>query len=239
MAPAVPPAKIIVALDVEELDQARRLISLLKEHVGAFKIGKQLFTRYGPESIRMVQAAGSRVFLDLKFHDIPSTVAKASREAARHGVFMFNVHALGGLAMMQQAARAARDMAASRGPERPRVLAVTVLTSLEDKDLAPLGFSGDLGQLVVRLARLAQQAGLDGVVASPREIQAVRQACGPAFLIVTPGIRLAGAADDQKRTMMPGEAMRAGADYIVIGRPVTQAPDPVAVVTMIINKRDA
>lgn len=239
MAQAVPNAKIIVALDVEELDQARRLISLLKDQVGAFKIGKQLFTRYGPESIRMVHAAGSRVFLDLKFHDIPSTVANASREAARHGVFMFNVHALGGLAMMQQAARAARDMAAPLGPERPRVLAVTVLTSLEAQDLAPLGFSGDLEQLVVRLARLAQQAGLDGVVASPREIEAVRQACGPAFLIVTPGIRLAGAADDQKRTMTPAEAMRAGADYIVVGRPVTRAPDPVAAVAMIIDKHDA
>jgi len=229
----IPPHKIIVALDVEELDQARRLISLLQDRVGAFKIGKQLFTRYGPEAVQLVQAAGGKVFLDLKFHDIPSTVAKASREVTRHGVFMFNVHALGGLAMMQQAAQAVREMAASRGSARPLVLAVTVLTSLESPDLALLGLGPDVAQLAVRLALLAQQAGLDGVVASPREIEDLRRACGPTFLIVTPGIRLAAAQDDQKRTMAPAEALHAGADYLVVGRPVTQAPDPRTAISMI------
>jgi orotidine-5'-phosphate decarboxylase len=223
----IPQDKLIVALDVEELEQARELALLLKDHAGAFKIGKQLFTRYGPESVRMVLQHGGRVFLDLKYHDIPATAARAAREAVRLGVFMFNVHAAGGAAMMRAAVAATRDAAAEFGCARPMLLAVTVLTSLGPEDLRPLGIRDDAAGLVRRLAVLARDAGMDGVVASPNEVADVRKLCGPEFLIVTPGIRPVSAGpDDQKRTMTPGGAIDAGADYIVVGRPVTAASDP-------------
>jgi len=226
--------KIIIALDVEELDSARRLAELLSGSVGAFKIGKQLFTRYGPEALQLIHGLGGRVFLDLKFHDIPTTVAKASCEAARHGIFMFNMHALGGFAMMQQAADAVRGMAGALKRPRPLLLAVTVLTSHGPEDLRPLGITAGIDELVVRLARLAKDAGLDGVVASPREIGLIKKACGNDFVVVTPGIRPKAAdAQDQKRTMTPAEAVMAGADYIVVGRPVTGAGDPLAAVRAI------
>jgi len=220
-------AKIIIALDVETLEQARDLVGSLSGAVGAFKIGKQLFTRCGPEAVAMVHAAGSRVFLDLKYHDIPTTVALAGCEAARMGVFMFNVHALGGSAMIAQTVKAVRDMARSSSTPAPLILAVTVLTSMAQADLAELGLHDPVEQVVVRLARLARAAGADGVVASPREIGLIKDACGPDFLVVTPGIRPAAAAlNDQKRAMTPAEALALGADYLVIGRPVTHAPDP-------------
>lgn len=219
--------KIIIALDVETLEQARELVECLSGTVGAFKIGKQLFTRYGPEAVAMVHAAGGRVFLDLKYHDIPTTVAKAGCEAARMGVFMFNVHALGGSAMIGATVKAVREMAHASGAQAPLILAVTVLTSMAKSDLTEIGIHKPAEQVVARLARLAQASGADGVVASPREIRLIKETCGPDFLVITPGIRPAASAqDDQKRTMTPGQALAAGADFLVIGRPVTHAPDP-------------
>jgi len=202
-------------------------VELLHDEVGAFKIGKQLFTASGPDAVRSIQGLGGRVFLDLKFHDIPTTVAKASVEAARLGAFMFNMHALGGFAMMQEAVKAVRAL--SDGKLQPLMIAVTVLTSMGPDDLKPLGITLPVDELVVRLALLAKEAGMNGVVASPREIRLIKKACGPDFLVVTPGIRPAGAeANDQKRAMTPGEAVQAGADFIVVGRPITHSPDPQA-----------
>ena len=232
--------KIIIALDVETLEQARELVGLLSGTVGAFKIGKQLFTRCGPEAVAMVHAADSRVFLDLKYHDIPTTVALAGCEAARMGVFMFNVHALGGSAMIGTTVKAVREMAKKNNTPSPLILAVTVLTSMAEADLAELGIHEPVEQVVVRLARLAQTAGADGVVASPREIRLIKETCGPDFIVVTPGIRPAAAAqDDQKRTMTPAEALAAGADFMVIGRPVTHAPDPRAAALAIVSELEA
>ena len=229
--------KIIIALDVEDLNDALKLAGLLKEHVGAFKIGKQLFTRYGPEAVRMIHECGGRVFLDLKFHDIPATVAKATREVTRLEVFMFNIHSMGGFDMMSQAVNAVREMALSLNCIRPKILAVTVLTSLGTEDLQRFGISADVEELVIRLARLGKDAGVDGVVASPREVPAIKKECGSDFIVVTPGIRPGFSEEhDQKRTMTPGEAICAGADYIVVGRPVTQAPDPLSVVKNIIKE---
>jgi len=223
--------RIIIALDVDALGRARDLVALLKNDVGSFKIGKQLFTHYGPEAVHMVHDHGGKVFLDLKFHDIPTTVAKASLEAAHHGIFMFNMHALGGLEMMRRAADAVHRWAADSGCPRPTILAVTILTSMADADLKLLGIADTTQNLVIRLALLAREAGLDGVVASPRETLPIRKACGSGFVIVTPGIRPAYAAkNDQKRSMTPAEALSQGSDYIVVGRPVTQAPDPLTAV---------
>jgi len=232
--------RIILALDVDELKRARELVSLLKSDAGIFKIGKQLFTRYGPQAITMVHDLGGEVFLDLKFHDIPNTVAKAAEEAVRHGVFMFNVHASGGFEMMQQAMSAVQAKAAALKQRKPLVLAVTVLTSLSAADLSALGINGTVAEQVVRLARLARSAGLDGVVASPHEIEMIKEECGRDFLVVTPGVRpAASAAGDQKRVLTPGEAIRGGADYIVVGRPVTSAPDPLKAVQDIIKEIEA
>ena len=228
--------KIIIALDVDSLERARDLVALLHSSTGAFKIGKQLFTRYGPQAIAMVRDAGGAVFLDLKFHDIPNTVARASAEVVRHGVMMFNMHAMGGFEMMQQTVAAVRKMADNLGVRRPLVLAVTVLTSLAESDLAAIGITAGIPEQVVRLAQLARSAGVDGVVASPQEIEIIKAACGPEFLVVTPGVRpKAAVADDQKRVLSPGEAIRKGADYIVVGRPVTEAPDPLVAVQEIIK----
>jgi orotidine-5'-phosphate decarboxylase len=217
-----------------------------------FKVGSELFTAEGPVPVRYLVTTGQRVFLDLKFHDIPNTVRAAAREAAELGVSMVNVHASGGRKMMEAALEGARSalqsvsrrMQGSAGiavgdEARPRVLAVTILTSLESQDLEELGISGTPVEAVLRLARLAQSAGLDGVVASPREISAIRQACGPGFLIVTPGIRPASAAtNDQARIATPASAIAAGADYLVVGRPITGAPDPVAAADAIVAEMD-
>jgi orotidine-5'-phosphate decarboxylase len=219
--------QLLVALDVDTAAEARALADALRGAVGGFKIGSRLFTSHGPTVVEQLVARGDRVFLDLKFHDIPNTVAGAIAAAVRLGVWMVNVHAAGGAAMMRAAVEAARDEAARRSTRPPLVIAVTMLTSLSESNLAESGFSGSMGQSVERLARLAQDSGLDGVVASPQEISFIRQTCGPPFTIVTPGIR--GADDergDQSRTMSAPDALKAGAGYLVVGRPIIAAPDP-------------
>ncbi|MBN2284064.1 MAG: orotidine-5'-phosphate decarboxylase [Deltaproteobacteria bacterium] len=223
--------RLIFALDVtDDMAAAMKWVDRLKNHVGLFKIGKEAFTRFGPAVVQAVLERGGRVFLDLKYHDIPNTVARAAENAVALDVSMLNVHAAGGRRMMTEAMEAVRTRAARLDRPVPIVLAVTVLTSLDDDDVAEVGFSLPAGDLAVRLAVLARDAGLSGVVASPREILPIREACGDSFVIVTPGIRYdASGADDQKRTLAPKEAVRRGADYIVVGRPIRTAPDPLAV----------
>jgi orotidine-5'-phosphate decarboxylase len=220
---------LLVALDVESGDRALALARHLRDTAGGFKIGSRLFTLEGPSLVRALVATGVRVFLDLKFHDIPNTVAQAVASAVQTGAWMINVHASGGIPMMQAAARAGREAAAQAGLPAPLLIAVTVLTSMDDVTLRSVGVQRPLMDHVVALAGLAKEAGLDGVVASPQETAAIRAACGPGFTIVTPGIRGAAAGgekNDQARTMGPGEAIRAGASYIVVGRPITAAADP-------------
>lgn len=220
--------RVVVALDVETGARALELVQTLRGQVGMFKVGKQLFTAEGPDLVRRIVAAGERVFLDLKYHDIPATVAKAGVEAARLGVSIFNVHASGGREMMREATHSVADLCARERIARPTMLAVTVLTSLNDEGLAETGVSDAVSTHVVRLARLAKECGMDGVVASPLEIELIRrEVAAEDFVVLTPGIRPAGSStDDQKRVMTPARAIAAGADYIVIGRPITGAPDP-------------
>jgi orotidine-5'-phosphate decarboxylase len=221
--------RLIFALDVSTAREAGTLVRQLRESVGMFKVGKQLFLREGPRIISYVRERGGEVFLDLKFHDIPQTVARASVEATRLGVSMFNVHASGSSVMMRESVRQVRRVCRTEHLRRPRMLAVTVLTSLSSADLQTVGVHTPVEDQVLRLALLAMEAGMDGVVASPHEIRAIREACGPRFLIVTPGIRRAGdAKGDQNRVTGPAEAVAAGADYVVVGRPIREATDPKA-----------
>ncbi|MEO8482540.1 MAG: orotidine-5'-phosphate decarboxylase [Acidobacteriota bacterium] len=220
---------VLVALDVDSAANATTLTEALRGAVGGYKIGHQLFTAEGPDVVKLLVERGDRVFLDLKYHDIPNTVAGAVRAAAGLGVWMVNVHAAGGRPMMEAARRAADETADTLARPAPRVIAVTVLTSLDAATLAAVGVTASPADQVVRLARMTQDAGLDGVVASPQEIAAIRQACGADFLIVTPGIRGGSAAagpDDQQRTSTPAGAMAAGASYLVVGRPITAAAGP-------------
>ena len=221
---------ILVALDVDSADKALTLATTLRGEVGGFKIGKQLFTAVGPSIVREITALGEHVFLDLKFHDIPNTVAGAVSSAVATGAWMVNVHCSGGSKMMRAAAEAAATTADTLGRPRPLVIGVTVLTSMDEAALAEIGTSRPVMDQVVHLATLAKAAGLDGVVASPLETAAIRSACGRDFAIVTPGIRAAAdvGKDDQARTMSAPEAVNAGATYLVIGRPITGAPDPQA-----------
>jgi orotidine-5'-phosphate decarboxylase len=222
--------RLIVALDVDTLAQAERLVERLQGLVTRFKIGSQLFTAAGPAAVESVHKRGAEVFLDLKYHDIPNTVAGASREAARMGVLMFNVHASGGRDMMSAAAQGAATAAKELGVRRPIVLAVTVLTSLDRAALSrELAVAGSVEGHVLHLARMAAEAGLDGCVASPNEIGPLRTNRGPAWVIVTPGVRPVGSAlGDQSRIATPRAAVLAGAHYLVVGRPITGAPDPTA-----------
>ena len=234
--PASPKDRIIFALDVEHFHEALHWATLLKDRVGIFKVGKQLFTHSGPKVIDMICQKGQKVFLDLKYHDIPNTVAKAGEEATKHQVAMFNLHALGGVEMMRKTVEASRAISKSLNLARPIILAVTILTSMDEEGLKEVGIQGPLIDEVGRLSLLAQKSGVDGVVASPQEIGIIRQRCGERFLIVTPGIRHpSDKKDDQKRTLTPREAIEAGADYLVIGRPIKEAKDPIEAVQRIVE----
>jgi orotidine-5'-phosphate decarboxylase len=238
---AHPRSSLIVALDFDSLSTALKFAKQVADLVGMFKIGSQLFTSAGPEAVRQVAQLGADIFLDLKFHDIPNTVAGAVlASAAMPGVQLVNVHALGGSAMLRAAAQAI-SAGVPMGADRPRLLAVTILTSMDQKAVREVGIGGPPTTRVVKLAILAQKAGVDGVVASVRETKAIRKACGREFLIVTPGVRLketvVGAKkDDQARTATPREAIRAGADFIVVGRPILAATDPRAAAQEIVDE---
>ena len=243
--------QLLIALDVETASKALALADGLRGVAGGFKIGSRLFTSEGPSIVRALVDKGDRVFLDLKFHDIPNTVAQAVAAATSLGVWMVNVHAAGGTKMMAAAREAAKETAARAGRPAPLVIAVTVLTSMTADALAETGYvskptSPEQGstvlEQVVRLARLAESAGLDGVVASPQETATLRKSCGQGFAIVTPGIRgggaVAGARDDQERTLSAGEAIAAGASYLVVGRPIIAAADPRAAAEAIIRNAE-
>ncbi len=224
-----PRDRLIFALDVGGgLEEALSWVDRLWDRVGLFKVGKESFVRYGTEIIRQIHARGGKIFLDLKFHDIPNTVARAAEAACGLKVEMFNLHALGGMRMMTETVDAVRRFAERSAEKPPVVLAVTVLTSLNDDDMKVLGFDRGTRETALNLARIAQDAGVSGVVASAEDAAAIRKACGGEFLIVTPGIRATKevAGDDQKRIVTPAEAVSSGADYLVVGRPIRQAADP-------------
>jgi orotidine-5'-phosphate decarboxylase len=238
--------KLILALDFPSLEPALKLAQTLSQVVGIFKINIHLFTAEGPPAVEKLNQLGPGIFLDLKFHDIPNTVRGAvSSAVALPGVHFLDVHALGGLEMMRAAAMARDEAKRAKSPV-PKLLAITILTSMDNASLRGVRIAGPASKRVVQLARLAQKAGMDGVVASPHEVRAIRRACGKSFLIVVPGIRpadgggSAGArkrkADDQARIATPAEAIRAGADYLVIGRPITGAPDPEATARAILDE---
>jgi len=231
--------RLLVALDVESADRALALAGQLRGIAGGLKVGSRLFTLEGPDLVRRLVDTGARVFLDLKFHDIPNTVAQAVDAAVRTGAWMINVHASGGSAMMQAAARAGAEAAAAAKRPEPLLIGVTVLTSMDAAALTASGVGRPLLDQVLALAGMAQAAGLQGVVASPHETAAIRKICGPDFAIVTPGIRGASAGqekNDQARTMGPAEAVNAGATYIVVGRPIIAAPDPKAAAQAIVEE---
>ncbi|MGI8786361.1 MAG: orotidine-5'-phosphate decarboxylase [Pyrinomonadaceae bacterium] len=245
--------KIIVALDVTTAKEARRIIEELRSEVGAFKIGLQLFTSEGASFVREAVEKNIEIFLDVKFHDIPNTVAKASIEAARLGVWMFNIHASGGAEMMRRAVGEVSEVCARENLRRPKIIGVTVLTSFDRNALREVGIEAEMEKQVLNLAALSAQCGLDGVVASPLEIRAIRGGIERKdFTIITPGIRsresrvesretkneqqIAETSDDQKRVMSAKEAIAAGADYLVIGRPITQANDKILAVRKIVEE---
>jgi len=228
-----PRDRLIVALDLPDAARARAMVDRLAGKAGMFKVGNQLFTAAGPELVREIVGRGEKVFLDLKYHDIPNTVAGAVSSAGQLGVSLVDVHALGGAEMLQAAVGALPAMGI-------RLLAVTILTSHGEAGLAATGISGSMADAVRRLAVLAREAGADGVVASPHEVALVREACGPDFLIVTPGIRPSGSArGDQARSATPAAALAAGADYVVVGRPILEADDPGAAAAAIVREMAA
>lgn len=243
-------SKIIIALDFPTLDEACRLMEQLGDQAKVFKVGPQLFTAVGPDIIKEIKSRGKKLFLDLKFHDIPNTVARASEAATELGVDMFNIHISGGFDMMRAAVEATKSKAYKLGIQKPILLGVTILTSIDEHTFqSDFSSTRDLQSQVVYMARLAQSAGLDGVVASPEDIELIRIACGDDFVIVTPGVRPDWAChqaleksrgsvprDDQKRTMTPLQALSAGADYVVIGRPIYQSPDPANALARILRQ---
>jgi orotidine-5'-phosphate decarboxylase len=241
---AHPRSSLIVALDFDSLTTAVKFARQVADLVGLFKIGSQLFTSAGPEAVRQIAQLGAGIFLDLKFHDIPNTVAGAVlATAGMPGVQLVNVHALGGTAMMRAATQAV-SAGVPMGADRTRLLAVTILTSMDQKAIREVGIGGPPHSRVVKLAKLAQGAGVDGVVASVREAKAIRKACGREFLIVTPGVRpkdggVGSSEDDQARTATPKEAIKAGADFIVVGRPILTAEDPRAATQSIVDELTA
>lgn len=234
-------SKLIVALDVATSDRAIDLFEALRDVVDTFKVGSQLFTACGPDIVRHIVSRGGRVFLDLKFHDIPNTVAAAAVEATRLGVSIFNVHASGGTDMMKRTSEAVLETVARDSLPKPSIIAVTVLTSVDARILEQIGVNAGPEKTVVNLARLAQRSGLDGVVASPNEIRIIREAVTECeFMIVTPGIRPSdNIDDDQRRIATPEAAIRAGADYIVVGRPILNAYDPVAATVKLCEEMQA
>ncbi len=228
-------SKVIVALDYPDAASALQLVARLAPDLCRLKVGKELFTRAGPRLVEDLAARGFDVFLDLKFHDIPNTVAGACHAAAELGVWMLNVHALGGERMLQAAKEGVM-----RATHSPLLIAVTILTSMDEADLVAVGLAGSPLDNVLRLAQLAQQSGLDGVVCSSRETPVLREQLDPGFRLITPGIRPAGSqADDQRRVMTPVDAINSGSDYLVIGRPVTRADDPVGVLRTINSELSA
>ena len=230
---------LIVALDTSDELKVKQLVNQLAFYVGAFKVGLELYTAVGPSIIRYIQNTGGKVFLDGKFHDIPNTVDGAAASATRHNVWMFNVHCSGGLAMMQAAVHAAKDTASQLNIPNPIILGVTILTSIDATILnQEIGIQKDIKSQVVHFAQLARDAGLDGVVASPKEIIPIREAFGNDFIILTPGIRpsWSAAAQDQKRIMTPKDAISAGANYLVVGRPITQSPNPAEAAQRILDE---
>lgn len=230
--------KLIFALDANNYEEALSWVELLSGHIGMFKVGKELFTAVGPKIIESIKKRGQRVFLDLKFHDIPNTVARAAQAAVRLNIDMFNVHASGGNQMIKETVSAAYSCADKLGTARPIILAVTVLTSLNNADLTEIGFQKNTRELVLHLAKLAKNAGASGVVASAQDIALLRANFGDKFLIVTPGIRSASAItkDDQKRTLSAYEAVKTGADYIVVGRPIREAQEPLEACLQIVQE---
>ena len=230
--------KICIALDFDSKDQAMLVVNQIKDYVQFYKVGMQLFTTEGPDIIQEIVDSGCKVFLDLKYHDIPNTVAQAAKACVSHGVYMFNVHASGGFEMLLAASEACKEESYKLGIEKPIVLGVTVLTSINSEILNnEIIVSNSIMDYVIHLARLSQKAGLDGIVSSPLEIKYVRQACDPNFKIVTPGVRPLWSVNtkDQKRIAEPKMAFEAGADYIVIGRPITKAKDPVWAIKKLIS----
>jgi orotidine-5'-phosphate decarboxylase len=235
--------KIILALDLSSADEARKAVETFRDEVGAFKIGLQLFTSAGASFVRELTDTGVKIFLDLKFHDIPNTVSSAAVEAARMGVWMFNMHALGGSEMMRRAVERVRETCANEGLEHPKMIAVTVLTSSNQETLHEVGIESEVSRQVLNLAQLASECEMDGVVASPQEIALIRNGVKREnFLLVTPGVRPAFATtDDQKRVMTPAEAVAAGSDYLVIGRPILKALEtlgPIGAVRAIVEEME-
>jgi len=232
--------RLVLALDVDDFKKADELVGKLSDYVGVFKIGSQLFTAEGAKVVNMVNERGGKVFLDLKFHDIPNTVARAAEVATKLGVFIFNVHTSGGYEMMKAAVEASKKISSALSIRKPLILGVTLLTSINREILEKeIGIKKRLEEQVVHLAKLAKVAGLDGVVASSWEIKEIRKACGEDFVILTPGIRPAGKSfDDQKRVMTPREAIKLGADFLVIGRPIRNASNPVEAAKKILKEME-
>ncbi|MCX8021607.1 MAG: orotidine-5'-phosphate decarboxylase [Syntrophorhabdaceae bacterium] len=220
--------KIILALDVEHFEEAQRIVMEFKDHVGMFKVGKQLFTHCGPKIVDFINMKNSRVFLDLKYHDIPNTVSKALIEAAKLGVDMVNIHALGGFSMMREAKINLVNTIKKLNLPRPKVIAVTVLTSIDDSELERMGIDVPVSVLTRNLTLLAKEAGLDGVVAAGSDIEMIRGLCGKDFIIVTPGVRIDDKQGDQRRVITPFEAIKKGASYIVLGRTIMENENPKA-----------
>jgi orotidine-5'-phosphate decarboxylase len=230
--------KLIVALDVDNYRRAARIVKTLSPYVKVFKVGNILFTLCGPKIIKYIHKSGAKVFLDLKYHDIPNTVANAAVEATKMGVYMMNMHTLAGTTCMQATAKAVSQKAKELNLFKPILVSVTILTSMKEEDLQPLGIEGSVEEIVMKYAKLAKEAGLDGIVASPHELKAIKKKFGENFVVVTPGIRPEWAKknDDQKRVLTPKEAIEAGSDFIVVGRPIIQSRRPVEAVKKILEE---
>lgn len=232
--------RLIVALDFHEMDKVEALVEKLGDSVTHYKVGMELFYSVGSQAITYLRKQNKDIFLDLKLHDIPNTTAHGLGSLARLGASLLNVHASGGYTMMKTAADSLQEAAMQLGVERPKLIAVTILTSIHETDWTGLGQGMPIKEQVVRLAKLAKEAGLDGVVASPQEAEAIREACGTDFMIVTPGVRPIGAAvNDQSRIATPASALRNGASHLVIGRPITAAKDPRSAALNIIEEMEA